>query len=208
MPIYLHFLNWNHSTYYFVTSVFNLFYLAALGLSCSMWDLVPWPGIEPRPRPLGAQSLSHWITRKVPIGILKQRNRYWQWDIRDWSRQFQPHACTSPLVDPGRGLGPWKHPESQRPDLEGTGSAEKKSSVFPSSERGPFAICIQQKTKASWDFPRSPEVKPPCFQGSLVREPRSHMSCVCLVTSVLQCDSKKKKKQEFWFCPLQCCWDP
>ena len=24
-------------------------YLGILGLSCSMWDLVPWPGIEPRP---------------------------------------------------------------------------------------------------------------------------------------------------------------
>ena len=37
-----------------------------LGLSCSMWDLVPWPGIEPRPTVLGAQSLSHRTTREVP----------------------------------------------------------------------------------------------------------------------------------------------
>ena len=42
-------------------------YLAALGLSCSMWDLAPWPGIEPGPPALGAQSLSHWTTREVPI---------------------------------------------------------------------------------------------------------------------------------------------
>ena len=34
--------------------------------SCSMRDLVPWPGIEPRPPALGTQSLSHWTTRKVP----------------------------------------------------------------------------------------------------------------------------------------------
>ena len=27
-----------------------------------MWDLVPWPGIEPRLPTLGAQSLSHWTT--------------------------------------------------------------------------------------------------------------------------------------------------
>ena len=63
-------------------------YLAAPGLSCSMWDLpsslhlflsslqhegsfshslralVPWPGIKPRPPALGMGSLSHWITRK------------------------------------------------------------------------------------------------------------------------------------------------
>ena len=34
--------------------------------SCSMWDLVLWPGIEPRPPALGALSLSHWTTREVP----------------------------------------------------------------------------------------------------------------------------------------------
>ena len=35
-------------------------------LSCGMWDLVPQPGMEPRPPALGARSLSHWITRGVP----------------------------------------------------------------------------------------------------------------------------------------------
>ena len=57
-----------------------LVYLAALGLSCSiwdlpcgmwalscgMWDLVPWPRIEPGPPALGVQSLNHWTTREVP----------------------------------------------------------------------------------------------------------------------------------------------
>ena len=42
------------------------FYLAVLGLSCSIWDLVLCPGIKPRPPALGAQSLSHWTTREVP----------------------------------------------------------------------------------------------------------------------------------------------
>ena len=46
-------------------------YLAALGLSCGMWDLVPWWGIEPRPPALEAQSLSHWTTREVPKLILE-----------------------------------------------------------------------------------------------------------------------------------------
>ena len=31
-----------------------------------MWDLVPRPGIEPRPPELGALSLSHWTIREVP----------------------------------------------------------------------------------------------------------------------------------------------
>ena len=36
---------------------------------CSTWDLVPWPGIEPGPPALGAQSLSLWAARKVPKKI-------------------------------------------------------------------------------------------------------------------------------------------
>ena len=39
-------------------------------LSCGMWDLVSWPGIEPGPPTLGAQSLSHWTTRKVSLSNL------------------------------------------------------------------------------------------------------------------------------------------
>ena len=31
-----------------------------------MWDLVPWPGIEPGPPAVGAWSLNHWTTREVP----------------------------------------------------------------------------------------------------------------------------------------------
>ena len=56
-------------------SFFFFFYLAMpslcwthriFDLSCSMWDLIPSPGIVPRPPALGEKSLSHWITRKVP----------------------------------------------------------------------------------------------------------------------------------------------
>ena len=34
--------------------------------SFDMWGLVLWPGIEPKPPALGAQSLSHWTSREVP----------------------------------------------------------------------------------------------------------------------------------------------
>ena len=37
--------------------------MTELGLSCDMWALVPWPGIEPRLPALGARNLSHWTTR-------------------------------------------------------------------------------------------------------------------------------------------------
>ena len=40
--------------------------MAVPGLSCSMWDQVPRPGIEPWPPALRAQSLSRWTTREVP----------------------------------------------------------------------------------------------------------------------------------------------
>ena len=35
-----------------------------------MWDLVPQPGIEPRPPALGVWSLTHWTTKEVPEGAL------------------------------------------------------------------------------------------------------------------------------------------
>ena len=36
-----------------------------------MWDLVPQPGIEPRPPALEAQNLSHWTTRS-PYNFKKE----------------------------------------------------------------------------------------------------------------------------------------
>ena len=42
-----------------------IYLLAALCPRCSMWDLVPWSGIEPRPPALVGGSLSHWTSREV-----------------------------------------------------------------------------------------------------------------------------------------------
>ena len=44
----------------------KIIYLAVSGPCCDMWDLVPWPGIEPGPLALGTWSLNHWTTREVP----------------------------------------------------------------------------------------------------------------------------------------------
>ena len=48
------------------------FLLATCGIffCCVMWELVPQPGIEPKPPALGVQSLSHWTTREVPCGLI------------------------------------------------------------------------------------------------------------------------------------------
>ena len=60
--------------FFFWDFIFNIIYLfiwlyqvlAAAGkLSCSMWDLVFWPGIEPGTPAMGTWSLNHWATRKV-----------------------------------------------------------------------------------------------------------------------------------------------
>ena len=45
---------------------FFLFNCDMQTFSRSMWNLVPWPGMEPGPPVLGARSLSHWTTREVP----------------------------------------------------------------------------------------------------------------------------------------------
>ena len=42
-------------------------------LSCGMWDLVPWPRVDPRPPALGAWSPSHWTTREAPPCF------FWAW---------------------------------------------------------------------------------------------------------------------------------
>ena len=49
-----------------IISTASFIYLAASGLNCSTWDLVPWPGLESQLPALGTWSLSHWTTRKVP----------------------------------------------------------------------------------------------------------------------------------------------
>ena len=44
----------------------HFFFLHTLpSLSCQVWDLAPWPEIEPRLPALAAQSLSHWTTKEV-----------------------------------------------------------------------------------------------------------------------------------------------
>ena len=68
---------------FFILNLFLFTYLDVSGLSdstrdlwsplrhvgvfnCGMWDLVPWPGMQPGSPALEAWSLSHWTTREVP----------------------------------------------------------------------------------------------------------------------------------------------
>ena len=45
---------------------FKLIHFGCTKSYCSMWDLVPWPGIEPGPPALRTQSLSDWAIKEVP----------------------------------------------------------------------------------------------------------------------------------------------
>lgn len=46
----------------------RIFSCGVWSLSCSMWDLLPWLGIESRSPAFGAQSLSHCSNREGPWG--------------------------------------------------------------------------------------------------------------------------------------------
>ena len=75
------------SLFYLLTSnkiLLKNIYLAVLGVSCDMWDLVPWSGIEPGDPALGAQSLGHWTIRKSQQDTFKRQ-----------CRLCDPHQCIS-----------------------------------------------------------------------------------------------------------------
>ena len=51
--------------------------MAALGLSCGMWDQVPWPGTEPWPPALGARVLATGLPAKYLIKVLPNQWYFW-----------------------------------------------------------------------------------------------------------------------------------
>ena len=54
---------WLHQV---LVSALGIFSWIIQALSCCMWDLVLWLGIEPGPPALGVQSFSHRTTREIP----------------------------------------------------------------------------------------------------------------------------------------------
>ena len=52
-----------------MSSLVTQFYFFGLAV-WSVKILISWPGIEPMPPGLGVQSLTHWITREVPVTLL------------------------------------------------------------------------------------------------------------------------------------------
>ena len=59
---------WLHQV---LAAAWGIFSWGMQTLSCDLWDLVPWPGIEPWTPALAAQCISYWTTREVLEGFLK-----------------------------------------------------------------------------------------------------------------------------------------
>ena len=60
-----------HWVFVVARGIFN-FHCSSGIFTHSTWDLVPLAGIKPGPPALGLQSLSHWTTREVPVGIFSE----------------------------------------------------------------------------------------------------------------------------------------
>ena len=60
----------------FVAACRLLVVACELLVAACMWDLVPRPGIEPRPSALGTWSLTHWTTREVPMPSFSSLHLY------------------------------------------------------------------------------------------------------------------------------------
>ena len=93
-----------------------------MGLLCGMWDLVPWPGIEPGSPALGVWCLTHWTTREIPgfffSAALGLHCGEWAfsscstWSVVLWHKGF---SCETQALEYVSSASPW-HVESLLPD--------------------------------------------------------------------------------------------
>ena len=68
-------------------------------LSCGMWNLVPWPWIEPQPPVLGAWRLCHWTSREVlGVYIFNYHHSHFPWWVIFF--QHQPYNCHQVCTHP------------------------------------------------------------------------------------------------------------
>ena len=67
----------------------------------SLWDLIPWPEIEPRPPALGVWSLSHRTTREIPyLYSLHRGSNIW---IGSWRYLYSLRESNRKQRTEGRG---------------------------------------------------------------------------------------------------------
>ena len=80
---------WDHYCQFDFLKIYIFIYLAVLGLSCGIQDLVSWPRIELRPPAMEGCSLNHLTTREVPIWLFLKS--YFLFLI--WLHQVSVAAC-------------------------------------------------------------------------------------------------------------------
>ena len=113
----IRFWSWLKVTWICISTLLGLFVclfflfvfisLAASGLSCSMWDLVPWPGIKPGPSASGVQSFNHWTTRDVPVFPFL----FEPCSMKDLSSQMTRNQTCTPVLE-AKSLNHWASREA------------------------------------------------------------------------------------------------
>ena len=69
LPLAIHFFFFFNIYFYLFTWLHQVLVAACETVSCSMWDLVLQPEMEPGPPAWGVWSLSHWATREAPVCV-------------------------------------------------------------------------------------------------------------------------------------------
>ena len=146
-----------------------VFVSASRIFSCGMQDLVPWPGIKPRPPAFGLYSLSHWTTREVPQGFstwCPHANE--RWSQRQWIQAQMPGSLAScPQLWPlchavgcsGRQINKpylsFKEPrESPRAPSPGSSPPRSSEVIWPQVACGflsPHTSQTRPESQAAWD---------------------------------------------------------
>ena len=83
---------------YTLFSVLLAYLLAEPGLSCSMWDPIPWLGTEARPPALGVWRLSHWTTKEVLTHCFQQETKDLSFNTAQFFNLFLQQLCFWKLV--------------------------------------------------------------------------------------------------------------
>ena len=102
-PLFFSRLCW--SFFFFFFGLCRVLSCSIWSLSCCMWDLVPWPGIEPRPPASGVQSLSRWATREVPVLVFEM-----EVFVQTWAKPLVDGRCREEERGAGNSSAGRPHP--------------------------------------------------------------------------------------------------